>query len=582
MQYALWIILGYLLVLAGLNFWRSRKVKSQEDFMLAGRKLSLTVIVFTLICTWIGSGTFIAGAEYAAKAGWSSLWLPAGAWVGIAVIYFLAAKIRSFGQYTIGDILEVRYGKFARVFGAVCIVIAFTTIVSYQFRAGGYILNLATDGALSLEQGQAIAAGFVILFTAMGGMVAVANTDLPNGIIIVLACCAALPFTVLGAGGWEQAHAALPAGHVAAFDPSFGEYPVLKALAYCLSTMLLLMGVQSMYQKFYAAKSPREARRGAAIWIVGTIVVETVVVAIAIFAASRHWVEIQEFETVGAVQADVATDKLPFDQAPQKLEALVAERVANGKLSGEQAQVLGTRLAGDVGRCFERRDEACFLGVQAGVDPRSIVLVAARDTVNRGGLGFFFGLLLLAAACAVVLSTGMNYLLSPSTNIIRDILGVGRTEGEDPKRSVALQKIFVVIIGLCAFAAIFIPTALHLDISVLKYSYFAYTMYGVSITPALLAALTWKRATPFGGTLSIVVGAVTVLALDMILPRLAPQIMVGEDPWGIPSVYPALVLSVGSLVVGSLLTPPPSRERLAKMFPETKPQEPPAPAAAKS
>jgi hypothetical protein len=55
----------------------------------------------------------------AARAGWSSLWLPAGAWFGIAVIYFLAAKIRTFGQYTVGDILEVRYGKFARLFGAV-------------------------------------------------------------------------------------------------------------------------------------------------------------------------------------------------------------------------------------------------------------------------------------------------------------------------------------------------------------------------------------------------------------------------------------------------------------------------------
>ena len=130
MSWYLYVILAYLLVLAGFNFYRSKQVKSQDDFMVAGRKLSLTVMVFTLICTWIGSGTFIAGAEYAAKAGWSALWMPAGAWFGIAVIYFLAAKIRTFGQYTVGDILEVRYGKFARLFGAIALVIAFTTIVS--------------------------------------------------------------------------------------------------------------------------------------------------------------------------------------------------------------------------------------------------------------------------------------------------------------------------------------------------------------------------------------------------------------------------------------------------------------------
>ena len=146
MHWYLYIILAYILVLMAFNIIRSRSVKSHEDFMVAGRSLSIRVMVFTLICTWIGSGTFIAGAEYAYKAGFSSLWMPAGAWLGIFIIYFLAGKIRTFGQYTIGDILEVRYGKFARVFGAIALIIAFVTIVSYQFRAGGYILNVVSDG----------------------------------------------------------------------------------------------------------------------------------------------------------------------------------------------------------------------------------------------------------------------------------------------------------------------------------------------------------------------------------------------------------------------------------------------------
>ncbi|RQW01858.1 MAG: hypothetical protein EH225_09175, partial [Calditrichaeota bacterium] len=142
MNWYLYLILAYLFVLMGFNFYRSFKVKTQDEMMVAGRSLSVRVMVFTLICTWIGSGTFIAGAEYAAKAGWSSLWLPAGAWVGIIIIYFLAEKIRTFGKYTIGDILEVRYGKFARLFGALALIVSFTAIVSYQFRAGGYILNV--------------------------------------------------------------------------------------------------------------------------------------------------------------------------------------------------------------------------------------------------------------------------------------------------------------------------------------------------------------------------------------------------------------------------------------------------------
>ena len=129
MSYHVWVILAYLFILLGFNFWRSLKVKSQEDFMVAGRSLTMPVLVFTLVCTWIGSGTFIAGAEFAYDAGFSALWMAAGAWVGIVIIYFLAARVRTFGQYTIGDILEARYGKFARLFGAFALIVSFTAFV---------------------------------------------------------------------------------------------------------------------------------------------------------------------------------------------------------------------------------------------------------------------------------------------------------------------------------------------------------------------------------------------------------------------------------------------------------------------
>lgn len=502
MNYYVYVILAYLLALTAYNIYRSRQVKSQEDFMVAGRSLSLTKMVFTLVCTWIGSGTFIAGAEYASYAGWSAVWQPAGAFVGIAIIYFVAARIRTFGQYTVGDILEARYGRFARLFGAIALIIAFTTIVAYQFRAGGYILNVITDGAVSVEAGQTIAAVFVIGFVAIGGMVAVAHTDLPNGIIIISACLLSIPFVVMAAGGWSHAAQVLPASHFEVFPADFGKYPALKALAYFLSTLLLLMGVQSMYQKFYAAKSPAEAKKAVAIWIVGTIVVETIVIAIAVYAS-----------------------------------------------------VYNTEHA-------------------LGWDGRALVLNAARTMVPGP-----VGVLLLGAACAVVLSTGMNYLLSSSSNVMRDIYQGMINPHADPTTLVALQKGFIVVMGLVAFALIFIPTYFKLNVSVLQYSYFAYTMYGVAVTPALFAALSWKRATKQGGVASIVGGAVATVFFEVVLPRVAPGVMesapgatgaavFGADPWGIPSIYPSAIISIGLLIVVSLLTPKPTDEVLERLFPK--------------
>jgi len=561
----LYVILAYFLVLGVLNFLRARQVSKREDFMVAGRKLPMTIMVFTLICTWIGSGTFIAGAEYAAEAGWSSMWMPAGAWIGIVIIYFLAARIRTFGQFTVGDILEARYGKAARFLGAVCIVIAFTTIVSYQFRAGGYILNVASRGAISVETGQAIAAGFVILFTALGGMVAVAHTDLPNGIIIVLACCAAVPFTVAAAGGWTGGIAELPSTHVQVFAEDFGRFPALKAASYCLATLLLLMGIQSMYQKFYSARSPSDARRAVAIWIVGTIVVEVVVIVIAIYAASLHWSEIRAFKATVAVKEEVKAGALGADGVMARIEELVAADEKAGRLDAGQAGEARAILARDLAPLSGRKD--AILGATIGTDPRSIVLVAAQDTIRSGGIGILVGLLLLAAACAVVLSTGMNYLLSPSTNVIRDIWEKTMGRKVEEKKALVLQRVFVVVLGLCAFLMIWVPTVLHSDISVLRYAYFAYTMYGVTITPALLAALAWKRATRAGGFASIVTGASATILLDLIVPNAFPGCMRGSDPFGIPSIFVALAASVTSLVVVSLLTPPPDRETLEKLFP---------------
>ena len=413
--------------------------------MVAGRSLSLTTMVFTLVCTWIGSGTFIAGAEYASYAGWSAIWQPAGAFLGIAIIYFVAAKIRTFGQYTVGDILEVRYGKFARLFGAIALIIAFTTIVSYQFRAGGYILNVVTDGQISLEVGQAIAAAFVILFVALGGMVAVAHTDLPNGIIIVLGLPAGRAVRRRGGRRLVARRQVLPAGALRGVRGRLRQVPGAQGAR--------LLPVDAAAADGRAVDVPEVLRRplaeggeaAVAIWIVGTIVVETIVIAIAVFASAYN------------------------------------------------------------------------VEHQMGWDPRSLVLNAARHMVPGP-----VGVLLLGAACAVVLSTGMNYLLSSSSNVMRDIYQRFLRPDADPTKMVALQKVFIVVMGVCAFLMIFVPTYCKSQISVLQYAYFAYTMYGVAVTPALFAALTWKRATWQGGLASIVGGALATLFFELVLPRVAP------------------------------------------------------------
>jgi SSS family solute:Na+ symporter len=492
------IILCYLAALTIMNFWRSSRVKSKEDMMVAGRQISVTKMVFTLICTWIGSGTFIAGAELAAKAGWSSLWFPAGAWVGIIIIYFLAAKIRTFGQYTVGDILEVRYGPIARVVGAIAILISFTVIVSYQFKAGGYILNTISEGAISVDQGMFMSFVFVTLFTAVGGMIAVANTDLPNGIIILTSTILATPLTIIAAGGWDKIKAILPETHFQVISQQFGANPYLKIPAIGLSTLMLLLGVQSMYQKFYSARNPREAKKAAGIWVVGTIIVEGVAIVIAVFAAAYFWQELQD----------------------------------------------GT------------------------VEHAAVIIQAAKRMIWLP-----VGVLLLGAATAVVISTGMNYLLSPTTTLMHDIYLRFSKKDQSEKKLVWPQRILIIILGMVAF---YLGWKM---VSVLEQAYFAYTLYGVVITPALLAALIWKRATKTAGIISIILGTIVTLSLKL-AGSIWPSIMKpygdpNADPFGIPIIYWGLGVSILSLILISFFTKGPSREVLAKFFPEKEKKQKP-------
>jgi SSS family solute:Na+ symporter len=142
MIYALLLTLVVVALLV-TSLFRMTRLKSHDDFMVADRKLSAPVLVATLLCSWIGAGSLFAGAEFAYRQGLASLWLPAGGWAGLVVIYFIAGRARAFAQYTVPDLLEVRYSPVARVIGTFCIIVSFTAIVSYQFRGGGRILNLA-------------------------------------------------------------------------------------------------------------------------------------------------------------------------------------------------------------------------------------------------------------------------------------------------------------------------------------------------------------------------------------------------------------------------------------------------------
>src|SRR5580698_153563 len=276
------IVLGLIvLALLGVSVARLGKVKTKADYLVAGRSLPAFVLVFTLLSSWIGSGSLLGGAENAYKHGFAPLWQGGGGWAGLLLIYFIAPRARKFAQFTIPDLLEARYNQTARVLGVIAILFAYTAITSYQLIGGGDILHLVFPEAITADLGKYIIAAFVIVFTAIAGMASVAYMDVVIGSLATITLLTALPFVLHAAGGWSSVTHALPATHFQVL----GDFNLAQALELFLPTMLLMLGNQSMYQKFFSAKSEKDARNAVVGWIIGTVILETVIVALAVFGS---------------------------------------------------------------------------------------------------------------------------------------------------------------------------------------------------------------------------------------------------------------------------------------------------------
>ncbi|WP_089409576.1 sodium:solute symporter family protein [Granulicella rosea] len=470
------IVLGLIvLTLLTVSLTRMSKVKTKADYLVAGRSLPAFVLVFTLLSSWIGSGSLLGGAENAYRHGFAALWQGGGGWAGLLLIYFIAPRARKFARFTIPDLLEVRYNQTARVLGVIAILFTYTAITCYQFIGGGDIVHLIFP-SVSAIAGRYIIAGFVIVFTAIAGMSSVAYMDVAIGLLTTFTMIAALPVLIHQAGGIAAVHLALPATHF----QLFGDLSGIQAAELFLPTCLLMLGNQSMYQKFFSARSEKDATRAVLGWVVGTVILESIIVAIA---------------------------------------------------------VVGSAL---------------FPTGEVHDHPREILAYTGLHGLTGSGPLMLLGALLIGAIFAKIISTANNYLFSPATNLVNDVFVRYISPDASNTKILWVSRAMVVLLGGWA-----LYQGLGTE-SVLKKSLYAYTIYSAALTPVILAAFFWKRATASAAVSSIAVGTfVTVFWDSQLVHDTLPKIVSDRD-----AIFPALIGSLAGLLVVSLLTPPPTAAQL--------------------
>lgn len=185
----------YFLLMALIGYFASRKVKTMEDYLIAGRKLPFYLALPTVVATWFGAGSSmgVSGAVYS-QGFYGVIADPFGCSLALLIAgLFFAAPFRRLRLLTISDLLGKAYGdRFEKVSSLIVLPFYIGTLAS-QMLAMGYVFQIVSGA--QLEIGILLGAIIVMTYTISGGMWAVTLTDfiqfglLSLGLVIILPIC---------------------------------------------------------------------------------------------------------------------------------------------------------------------------------------------------------------------------------------------------------------------------------------------------------------------------------------------------------------------------------------------------------
>jgi Na+/proline symporter len=184
MSTLLLILLGYVALQLAIGVIISRRIRGEDDYLLAGRKLGPTLATASIFATWFGAETCVGAAAEVYSGGLRlSLSDPFG--YALCLLLFgllLAVPLYKLRLTTLADLFRRRYSPGVERLAAVLLIPSSLFWASAQVRAFGRVIAWGTS--LSAETGVAIAAATACLYTAFGGLLADAYADLIQGSVL--------------------------------------------------------------------------------------------------------------------------------------------------------------------------------------------------------------------------------------------------------------------------------------------------------------------------------------------------------------------------------------------------------------
>ncbi len=249
------LIAIYVLLQLALGAWIGRRMRTEEDYLLAGRRLGYSLATFTIFATWFGAETCIGAAGSIYQGGLSAGTTEPfgyGACLLLCGLLFAVGLWRQ-GLTTLADFYRNRYSPAIERFTVLLLVPTSVFWAAAQIRAFGQVVSASTGLGPTLTI--TIAASVVIVYTMSGGMLADVWTDLVQGIALIVGL-GVLLVAVMWQSGSAPFRAA--AADLTLSPPDGGLLGFLEAWSIPVVGSVIATEVVS---RILATRSPQVARR---------------------------------------------------------------------------------------------------------------------------------------------------------------------------------------------------------------------------------------------------------------------------------------------------------------------------------
>ncbi len=252
----------WVLAQLALGLWVARRVQTEDDFFVAGRRLGPWMAGASVFATWFGAETCVGAAGQVHDEGLGALSVEPFAY-GICLLAMglvFAIPLWRLGITTLPDFFARRFGGGTEKTAALVLMPASILWAAAQIRAFGAVLAGAAPG-IDPATGVAVAAILAGIYTMLGGLLADVVTDLVQGAVLVIGLVLLL-FAVMGQLGGAPELVAAATERLAAAGPSEGHglIEVIEAWAMPICGSVV---AQEVVSRSLAARSAATARGAA-------------------------------------------------------------------------------------------------------------------------------------------------------------------------------------------------------------------------------------------------------------------------------------------------------------------------------